>query len=224
MKVSSPRKNTAGFTLIEMIGVLAIIAILTALLIPKVFAVLNDSKITNALGSYNTAKAAASANYGKWGKFSNADGTKLAFSDTKKVIEDWDDQLVKGDYLEKRFGVKIGNGLVGTLATDGSTAQKGSRLRVIDISGLDPTEDTVAADDTGTYDIGGKSKIDTTGSFLVEAVIPEVAIQDAIELNNRIDSELTALTADSRSDLTGRVKWKFTTGPTVDVYMYVAHR
>ncbi|GJL67343.1 MAG: hypothetical protein NPIRA05_23140 [Nitrospirales bacterium] len=52
------RATRAGFTLIEMIGVLAVIAVLVALLLPKVFEVMAESK-TNALvaavATYKTA-------------------------------------------------------------------------------------------------------------------------------------------------------------------------
>src|SRR5262245_12133342 len=61
--------RTQGFTLIEMIGVLAVIAILAALLIPKIFNAINDSRVNNAVVSYNTIKAASAEHYAKFGAF-----------------------------------------------------------------------------------------------------------------------------------------------------------
>lgn len=51
-------KHDQGFTLIEMIGVLAVIAVLVALVLPKVFDVIGDSKVNSfaaAVRTYETA-------------------------------------------------------------------------------------------------------------------------------------------------------------------------
>jgi prepilin-type N-terminal cleavage/methylation domain-containing protein len=45
MKLKTKTNNNKGFTLIEMIGVLAVIAILAALLIPKVFQAITEARI-----------------------------------------------------------------------------------------------------------------------------------------------------------------------------------
>src|SRR5882724_9767261 len=68
MKLTLNQKSARkGFTLIEMIGVLAVIAILASLLIPKIFNAINDARIANTILSVNTMKTACVDHYGKYG-------------------------------------------------------------------------------------------------------------------------------------------------------------
>src|ERR1041385_6257533 len=70
MKITlAPRPKYAAFTLIEMIGVLAVTAILASLLIPKILNAINDAKINNTVLSYNTIRTAMMEHYGKYGSF-----------------------------------------------------------------------------------------------------------------------------------------------------------
>ncbi len=78
MKVKSATTSRAssrglqGFTLIEMIGVLAVIAILAAVLVPKVFEAINNARINNSSMSCDTVKTAIADHYAKAGSL-NAD-------------------------------------------------------------------------------------------------------------------------------------------------------
>src|SRR5438874_7213793 len=68
MKVTNSQpKSAQGFTLIEMIGVLAVIAILASMLIPKIFEAINSARINNTVQSYNAIKTAVLDHYGKFG-------------------------------------------------------------------------------------------------------------------------------------------------------------
>src|SRR5258708_40040877 len=111
---SSVRKHTAkGFTLIEMIGVLAVIAILAAVLIPKVFEAINNSRINNASMSCDTVKTAIADHYAKFGglNIDGSTGTGVAIPAGSIPFKTYDQVLLKEQFLDKLFLVKVGDGL-----------------------------------------------------------------------------------------------------------------
>ena len=59
MKSKLIRKSNKGFTLIEMIGVLAIIGILASVVAPKVIEAIRDAKVTSSLANLTTVNSAA---------------------------------------------------------------------------------------------------------------------------------------------------------------------
>jgi len=69
--LNTTRKNhlEKGFTLIEMIGVLAIIATLAAVVAPKIFDAINDSKVTSLAENISTIRAAVTSYYKDTGVF-----------------------------------------------------------------------------------------------------------------------------------------------------------
>jgi prepilin-type N-terminal cleavage/methylation domain-containing protein len=225
MKYRSPsdriRKEQA-FTLVEMIGVLAIIAILASLLIPRVFQAIGDSKISNSASTANSIKAAVNEYYGKYGLIAGPKGVALTLSGSPGTAEDWDlTTLVAEGFAEKPFSVRIGNGKIGS-------ANNGSRLRVINIAGNTTNSapaDAAADLANGAYNLDGTSTTnDISGALLVEAVIEEVDAQDAKDFNDRIDGpNLGSLTL-TNADQAGRVKYIAPTNGKTSVRVYIAHR
>src|SRR6266478_2526742 len=99
MKISLSQKSARkGFTLIEMIGVLAVIAILASLLIPKIFEAINNSRISNASLSYNTVKTALADHYAKFGSILSSNGTSFAVGTS--VLLNFDKVLVSEGFLD----------------------------------------------------------------------------------------------------------------------------
>src|SRR5439155_8835528 len=174
-----PKQPNQGFTLIEMIGVLAVIAILASMLIPKIFESINSARINNAAVTCNTVKTSIADHYAKAGTLpvdaSGANPVVLALP-----VEQYDHvPLLKEGFLDKPFAVKIGDGVINNANT---------RVRAFDSSGLTLASVVTAAADTGfNLDGDGGNLNDVVGSVAIEAVITGVTSSDAVDFNNRVD-------------------------------------
>ena len=105
LKITGQRPD-AAFTLIEMVGVLSIIALLAALLYPKVANALNDAKVNSTVGSYQNLLVATTSHYANYNGFNSLFGTPLAVP-----IAAFDTTvLLPEGYLDKPFSVGIGSG------------------------------------------------------------------------------------------------------------------
>jgi prepilin-type N-terminal cleavage/methylation domain-containing protein len=221
MKLQSTKTNqglknrNAGFTLIEMIGVLAVIAILAAVLIPKVFDAINSSRINNAAMTCNTVKTAIADHYAKFGSLTAGNVTGNATPQTITDNPTYDQILVTEGFLDKAFAVKIGDGIDGnnniTLTTSGTTAA---------------TSPLTLADHF--YDLDGNGTSDVPLSVeVVEAIISQVTLEDAQSLDKLIDGAAMSNSADSSGNVAGRVKWGATVadqGTGYDMHIYLTHR
>src|ERR1043166_1208376 len=203
MKMSPSRKHALkGFTLIEMIGVLAVIAILASLLIPKIYEAINNSRISNSALSYNTIKTALADHYAKYGTLNSSNGNTIA-----TPISKFDQVLVAEGFLDKLFQVKIGdtNTHVEVLSAAGNVG--------------------VTTGGDGTFDLDGNgSNNDAQGSAVVQCVITGVTGGDALALSTLLDGAAMSAPDASTADSQGRVKYAAPGGTNTTVYIYVTHR
>lgn len=204
------RTRNAAFTLVEMIGVLAVIAVLAAMLVPKIFEAINSSRINNAISSYETAKDAVLDHYAEYGRFSVSGGaTALTAAELNfdTVV------LLPEGRIDKPFNVKIGS----QLAADKPQ---------LSIDDAEATTQAPSVDNT-SYDLdgGAAAPLNSAGGaqFVVFVKIQDVTAADAKAINDRLDG--TTLSAGlGIEDLEGRVKYAASVAGKTDVYIYVAHR
>ncbi len=199
--IASPKQNQKAFTLIEMIGVLAVIAILAALLIPKVFSAINEARVNGVSISVATLKTATADHYGKYGKFNTVFGTN-DLGTTGVITNGFDKILLTEGFIDKPFTAKISGGDPATNAV----------FRLV----AGGTENN----STGYLLDGTAGSNTTNSSFVVEAVLSGVALQDAKDLNDLIDG--ASLGSASGNDNKGRVE--YAAGNPTTVYIYVTHR
>jgi prepilin-type N-terminal cleavage/methylation domain-containing protein len=214
-----------GFTLIEMIGVLAVIAILAAVLIPKVFEAINNARINNTAMTCNSIKTGCIDHYAKFGSFpvDGSSGTPVAIAAPLSPLM-FDQVLLKEQLIDKPFQVKIGDGLAESVTT--------TRVEII----AAPTAAQQAAPTPVTgvgpfYNLEGSAtpNDDINGTWFVEAVITGVTAADAAALNRTIDGSSVSMGAGGQgtagADLAGRVMYAApNAGGTTTVYIYLTHR
>jgi prepilin-type N-terminal cleavage/methylation domain-containing protein len=203
MKISY-KKKVSGFTLIEMIGVLAVIAILAALLIPKIFEAINNARINNAAISVQTVKTACADHYAKYGSLANTNGTAVALP-----IDSFDLALLSEGFLDKPFSVKISSVPTNTVHV---------------VTGVAETTAVTGANSAYNLDAAGAANdAGPASAAVVEAVIYGVNANDAWELSKRIDGDALSAANATADDIIGRVKYQ-TPGPTTEVHVYLTHR
>ncbi|MBF0170454.1 MAG: prepilin-type N-terminal cleavage/methylation domain-containing protein [Nitrospinae bacterium] len=201
-------KRRGGFTLIEMIGVLAVIAILAAMVAPKIFKVINDSRVTRMAGDIRGISSGVADWYKDLRTLNPlaAAGTIVTTDDTA-----WDGQLMtnggttattglwsrwQGPYIDGVGSItSIGDGaVIENCASDGAA----------------PSATTCAGvsfDDNATADVAANRRI-------VWLTLQNVAVADFEALDEIMDPGMATATIESR----GKVKYD-ATGLVLRVYL-----
>lgn len=213
MRISNNDKQH-GFTLIEMIGVLAIIGILAGIIVPKVIQATARTKVNSAVLSYNTIKTATVDYFGKNGSFPLRAGTGA--TNAAVATGRFDADLLSGGFLEKLFACAIGSQANDSSALTGRTHVRSQTAAANGTVTITAT----AGGDNFDLDNNASTEDFTTANTVISIMIPAVATADAVELNKLIDNE----TVDgSAANLTGRCIFSTPAGGTTTVYLYVAH-
>jgi prepilin-type N-terminal cleavage/methylation domain-containing protein len=251
MKLKINRKSSSGFTLIEMIGVLAIIGILASVVAPKVIEAIRDAKVTSSLANLNTIKSAAINYYARYNSYV-PDSTKLAVEPGSTPPTGWNRSYGKTGVLTApltNFGdILMSEGLLekiaSSLGTSGTTqgANASSATAVVGISTSDYPE-VLCKTITTTKQFTGAQN----ATRIITFRIPAVSLLEAAAMKTKVDGPFTATQINGASDLVTktvggsgsteainvgncRIAVSSTSpstvgqaGSTYDVYLYAAH-
>jgi type II secretory pathway pseudopilin PulG len=212
------RRPNPAFTLIEIIGVVAVIAILAAVLTPRVVSVIARGKVNATAQSLGSLKSATADYIGKNGSLPQRSGTGA--TNAAVAAGRFDADLITGGFTEKLFSCSVGN-----QTFDGSVLT--GRTHVRSVPAVNAAAVTVPNAD-GSLNGGSNFNLDrdtstadfTAGQTVVVAFIPGVALGDAVALNKILDGDDNTGTG---ADTTGRCMYSDGTSGTVTVYVYIAH-
>ncbi len=201
-----PLSDRRAFTLVEMIrgmSILAVLAILASLFVPRIIRATGMARVDSTTISFNTLRTASLSYYGKYGRFGGFGGTAL---DVSSPYDDWDTRVLLAEgMIEKPFIPLLGSShLVRAVA---STA-----------AAVNATN--------SAYSLDGNSANNTsTGTVVLEVWLRDVRLDDARNLNQRLDGQLLGETSGlPGQDLKGRFKYDFAGSPSGDVHLYLTHK
>jgi prepilin-type N-terminal cleavage/methylation domain-containing protein len=246
MKSKLIRKSNKGFTLIEMIGVLAIIGILASVVAPKVIEAIRDAKVTSTLANLNTIKSAAINYYARYNAYV-PDTTKLAV--VAGSTTGWNrtygeigtltiSKTVFGDILmSEGLLEKIASSLGLSGSTQGTPAA--SATAVVGTSTADYPEVLCKTITTADQFTAAQN-----ATRIIFFRIPGVSLLEAAAIKTKVDGPFTAAQVNGYSDLinqavggsssvssikVGNCRLALASGTTgqagstYDVYLYAAH-
>ena len=203
-----------GFSAIELIGVLAIIAILTALLLPRikqmgasppnVFQTVNGAHLLETTIAVQGVRSAVNAHISQFGSLATSNGNPLNFDES---YDQFGQVLLTEGLLDRPFSPGLGTNAL---------------LRLVKVSGLSTASPEDALN--GAYDIDGDGRNDVAGSaYVVEAVLSGLTQAEAKALNDRVDGPQLGGGA-SGDDFLGRVVYrKPGADGRTEVHIYILH-
>ncbi|MBL9134254.1 MAG: prepilin-type N-terminal cleavage/methylation domain-containing protein [Verrucomicrobiales bacterium] len=216
MKVPQPTRHRNGFTLIEIIGVIALVALLAAILAPRVTGVVSRGKVSSTAEGIASLKTATADYIAKNSSLPLRAGT--GSTNNAVATGRFDADLVAGGFTEKLFSCGIG-----TQTFDESELTSRTHVRSQTVStSASITAPTSTAGGTGfDLDRDANTADFSTGQVVVSAFIPGVSIADAIALNKQVDGDVNTGTG---ADSVGRCLYSAVDADNkVTVYVYIAH-
>jgi type IV pilus assembly protein PilA len=212
--ISIKKSGKKGFTLIEMIGVLAIIGVLAALLIPKIFAAIDTSRVNSSASSMESVKTAVAQHYAKYLSLTN-NGANI---NVTTPYTNYDTMLLTEGFMDKLLSIKIASApdtqvnyaSIGAVTATTPVTAGGTVTAVGDVA-FDLVDVNTNTSPTSSI----------TGSEEIVVTLENVLVADAKALNDLIDGPTQGATSLGTSDLWGRVKYSTPASGLVNVSVYI---
>lgn len=207
---SSKAHRHSGFTLIEMIGVLGIIAVLAGMLVPRVYSAINEAAISRLAVNLHWVRSAATSYVAKYGRLGRAGGLPLDLATHADEAAHWDTAVLVPELLfEQPFSSRLGTEAVIELVAAAA-------------ADADPATTPSAYDFDGSAVAPSVANEASGGNFVLQCRLTEVTLEDAQIINRLLDS--TALGVSEGDDTVGRVKYTVDESGTCTVRVYLLHK
>lgn len=171
--------KSAGFTLMEMIGVMAVIAILASVATPTIIDAIRSAKITSFVEDVNSMRSAVAQFYKDTGNFpvhvptnNNADQKQL-MKNTATPMSGWD-----GPYIEKELQNPFAEGQYRAILN--------------------------TADANYQFDLDGDGTVDTSGVSVLR--VDQVSDEEARKISDVVDNDGDNTSGTTAWNNSGRVK------------------
>ena len=168
-----------GFTLMEMIGVMAVIAILASIATPTIIGAIRDAKITTFVENSNSLRSAVAQFYEDTGRFpvhvqtSTNQNEKQLMKNTSTPLSGWD-----GPYIEKKLQNSFSEGsYIAVLSTNNANYQ---------------------------FDLDGDGTVDTTNVSVLR--VDQVTDSIAKKISDIIDNDGDVTSGSGSWKASGKVK------------------
>jgi len=187
-----PLSGHRAFPLVEMIGVMYILAIVASLIVPQVIHAAGQARVDSTTVSFNTLRTASMSYHAKYGWFGGVAGTAL---DVSSPYNDWDTRVLLAEgMIEKPFVPLLGASHVVRAVASTSAA-------------VNATNSAYSLD-------GAAASSTSTGTVILEVWSRDVDLDAARDLNQRLDGQsLGEASGLPGPDLKGRLKYDFAWSP-----------
>lgn len=191
------KQRQAGFTLMEMIGVVAVIAILASMATPMIFDAIRNARITAFVEDVNVLRTAVARFYEDTGNFPDHEPTSTSTASHQLLSDNPNSAIAgwNGPYLEAELE---------------NPFSEGGFRRI-----------QVETDANYQFDLDGDGNMDTSRAVVLR--VDGVSDTEARRVSDILDGDADVVTGNGAWNVAGRVKRHGTTGNHASIMLiYIA--